>query len=702
MLGYILMSNLVFVTSAGDVVSSTQRQNIHELVPTRQDYSSVYLNVVRRWLDWCERDHPHCRNQFPELPLLPERIVYISQSGEDVHLQRGVGRRARYATLSYCWGGYITIKTTTDNLQRHMVSLSASDLPRTFRDAIAVCKHLAISYLWIDSLCILQDSKTDWEIQSAMMDTIYHNSTVTLAAAGASDPSQGLFIPSRLGHDIFPLPCAVGDDKVQGYLLQHDEFISTVDFLQNRGWCTQELQLSRRLICFYNGDLLWQCIECRRTRNSGWLNAGFQGSLRIQLNLLKESFARPYQLVFRSEQHERSYSPDTITQNDGRHRSGPLETFNDKASILVDFREPSMQDSMPPQTITQSMNGPLHQFLDQCARFGLYYFWYMFIEEYSQCHLTEPADKLPALAGIASRIHSITKDNYLAGHWRRELPRSLFWQYKRWFVSLRRVVPYRAPSWSWASVDGRGVTWRIPDLFLGDEQAAPIRIIATDIEIDGQNPFGRVLAGSITMRAPTISASWNQSKQGWVTKCPSRPTEVHKLAFSDTLALYDLNGGERIGWWFYDDVMNGILPGEHLTSESSQKEVLARQIRREGSTNWNTLWKRGTYVPSEVLLVKGTYWKHVESIDQVFYGTAGRHTVLVLARLDEGHAHLELPSTSSTATSGAGDARSGRFEGGEISHEEIAERPVQYRRVGIGEVWAWNDEVERIETLTIV
>ncbi|KAH8600698.1 heterokaryon incompatibility protein-domain-containing protein, partial [Bisporella sp. PMI_857] len=66
-------------------------------------------------------------------------------------------------------------------------------LPKTFQDTILVAQRLNISYIWIDSLCIIQDSAEDWQAESAIMGQIYSNCTLNIAAAGASDGSVGLF-----------------------------------------------------------------------------------------------------------------------------------------------------------------------------------------------------------------------------------------------------------------------------------------------------------------------------------------------------------------------------------------------------------------------------------------------------------------------------------------------------------------------------
>jgi len=100
----------------------------------------------------------------------------------------------RYACLSHCWGPVDdVIKSTVDTLDEFMVQIPWSRLTRTFQDAVDICRRLGIFFLWVDSLCIVQDSDDDWKEQAAKMADIYENAFVTLAATKAQDSSSGLY-----------------------------------------------------------------------------------------------------------------------------------------------------------------------------------------------------------------------------------------------------------------------------------------------------------------------------------------------------------------------------------------------------------------------------------------------------------------------------------------------------------------------------
>jgi hypothetical protein len=64
-------------------------------------------------------------------------------------------------------------------------------LPQTIQDAITVSKKLRIKHIWVDALCLIQDSTEDWEKESARMASVYQNAFVTIAATSASASDQG-------------------------------------------------------------------------------------------------------------------------------------------------------------------------------------------------------------------------------------------------------------------------------------------------------------------------------------------------------------------------------------------------------------------------------------------------------------------------------------------------------------------------------
>ena len=110
------------------------------------------------------------------------------------HLHQDGPLTSDYMTLSHCWGSSPTfLKLTLANINSMRHENHVSVLPKTFSDAIMVARYLAVRFLWIDALCIIQDSHEDWLQESALMQEVYSNSLCNIAAAKSFDNDQGLF-----------------------------------------------------------------------------------------------------------------------------------------------------------------------------------------------------------------------------------------------------------------------------------------------------------------------------------------------------------------------------------------------------------------------------------------------------------------------------------------------------------------------------
>ncbi|PMD17228.1 HET-domain-containing protein, partial [Hyaloscypha hepaticicola] len=96
-------------------------------------------------------------------------------------------------TLSHCWGTKKFLTLTTNNLENSRQRISLEDLTRVFQDAIHVTRFMGIDYIWIDSLCIIQDSPEDWAKESLLMEDVYSNSYCNIAATHASSGEDGCF-----------------------------------------------------------------------------------------------------------------------------------------------------------------------------------------------------------------------------------------------------------------------------------------------------------------------------------------------------------------------------------------------------------------------------------------------------------------------------------------------------------------------------
>jgi hypothetical protein len=147
-------------------------------------------------------------------------VVSISgtESSLAVKLVEASGMKARYCALSHCWGPttQLPLRTTRQNLEQHLIDIPLVQLPRTFHEAILFLHGLGIQYLWIDSLCIIQDDTDDWNTESGKMHLVYRNAALVISAAGASNSRDGLFITDRPNVVVHKIPYSKG--KSTGYV----------------------------------------------------------------------------------------------------------------------------------------------------------------------------------------------------------------------------------------------------------------------------------------------------------------------------------------------------------------------------------------------------------------------------------------------------------------------------------------------------
>jgi hypothetical protein len=181
--------------------------------------SDTCIALARNWSAACTHSagkHELCGK--PDVPLLPNRVIKVSSSDADMKLHISLrDEKARYCALSHCWGGSSPLTTTKSNLTSHTAGLPAP-LPRTFSDAAAVTRALGVEYLWIDSICIVQDSTEDWASEAAKMADVYQNAFVTICADAAIGSNSGFLdkpvrYPQPYTKLVYPKPAGDGSES---------------------------------------------------------------------------------------------------------------------------------------------------------------------------------------------------------------------------------------------------------------------------------------------------------------------------------------------------------------------------------------------------------------------------------------------------------------------------------------------------------
>lgn len=140
--------------------------------------------MIRRWLVECTEQHgEECHFNLPPVRKLPSHLINVCPPGKSldtVNLERLATSTAdlKYAALSYTWGPSQRGITTTQNYGSYIQGIKTSLLARAIQDAIWVTRKLGLQYLWVDSLCIIQDSDSDKLPELGKMDSIYSFSTL--------------------------------------------------------------------------------------------------------------------------------------------------------------------------------------------------------------------------------------------------------------------------------------------------------------------------------------------------------------------------------------------------------------------------------------------------------------------------------------------------------------------------------------------
>lgn len=405
------------------------------------------LRRIKNWIQTCRETHAH---KFPGAPKLPTRVLEIMGDGSEVAVRLSGGALGDYAALSHCWGPVQPTTLNRDTATNLMAGAKTSTLPRSFQDAVWVAHELGLRWLWIDSLCILQDDAEDWAQESGRMSDVYGHAYLTISASRAAGCTEGFLsdrklpdyvsIPLQAGHseDIlaFVLPRKYAGDARRCVRLEEEP-------LSSRGWAWQERYLSQRTLHFGHRQTFF---ECQRT---------FQA----------EDFC--------------SVSPQGV--------------------------------GMCQATITRPAE------------------WIHVIQEYSRRRLTFPGDKLPAVAGLARRLLAKTTSDldtdtdtvpsdgkasthvpstgYLAGLRWDHIIDDLCWGLDSYTPSGERPPTYRAPSWSWASIDGAISYYRCGLPRLANAHDGHIDLDLTE------NPMGKVNGGWLSLHTLRLTAKMPKSDE---------------------------------------------------------------------------------------------------------------------------------------------------------------------------------------------
>lgn len=154
-------------------------------IPHRSTLSRECIAMMSEWVNTCKATHELCR--IDHSPWLPSRLLEVGQDGNVIRLveTRSYDVRGPYAALSHMWGDMSReppLRTLVSNYEDMKAGIASTNLPRNFQDAMTTAHFLGIQYVWIDSLCIIQDLSSDWEKEAATMHQVYKYAHLTIVA----------------------------------------------------------------------------------------------------------------------------------------------------------------------------------------------------------------------------------------------------------------------------------------------------------------------------------------------------------------------------------------------------------------------------------------------------------------------------------------------------------------------------------------
>lgn len=368
----------------------------------------------------------------------------------------------QYAALSYCWGppheAEFQSRTTTRNLEYNLESLNFNALSPVLQDAVRATRNLCIPYLWVDSLCILQDDLSDWHKQCSQMSEIYGKARVTLIAASSRSCSERFLVPRRRFRRClrFPYQSSRRPDIVGSFIVYFTHASSQVVFSSwvsdlsadllhcqwaRRGWTFQENAMASTCIVFGNSEIYFG-------RNNAFVSrlgvAGYIGTRSIT----------------------------NIRRNDDLHQAW--------VSVLKRY------------------------------------------SQFNATSFTNPTDLLPALSGLARLFGNRLQTGYIAGHWVDRLHYSLSFtvdpavraeigESHLWLNDLAKHLvsqTYLVPTWSCLASGGFAI-WQ-----LYSRCRSEISVVECHSQLVSEDPYGAIENASLTLEGFVLdlaSLSWSQS-----------------------------------------------------------------------------------------------------------------------------------------------------------------------------------------------
>ncbi|KAL5382889.1 hypothetical protein PMIN02_009787 [Paraphaeosphaeria minitans] len=430
----------------------------------------------------CKGNHSLCRDRngdFTPHRLLdlsvanPSKAICLRELGADANAEQAA---QEYFALSYRWGiGRGMLQTTSKTLNAYKKNIAWDTLPRAFQEVILFTKSLGVRFLWIDSLCVVQDDPSDKIRASLELKDVYGNASLTIASTSAAEPTKGLFAPQmqtfkvqandskgslskvyvreQPSHYSFKKASDVGSPMNNWELLSDaSKEANARTPLLLRAWAYAERLLSPRVLHFTDSEMLLECREAFQCECGRIDDAAFDPR---KTDTVKQDFAQCAALA----------------DANGHRRMD---------SVVSQLAATSLSDGTDDLSTTPA--NPLE-------------LWSYIVTEYTARNVTYDTDRLMAIAGVAKTISRAIGAGYVAGHWMSSTL-GLLW-YPSEGAQCRRpkqIADRNVPSWSWASVEGSPI-------FFDNSSAMDLACTASFSVNGSQNIFSPFSGDVVELRA---------------------------------------------------------------------------------------------------------------------------------------------------------------------------------------------------------
>ncbi|KAF9774765.1 hypothetical protein IL306_007201 [Fusarium sp. DS 682] len=578
--------------------------------------SVAHWEQAKQWISQCQEHHSLCGKSLGADLSLPTRLLHVEKPTDPTgtpklrlvttseHMAL-YGTSPPYLALSHSWGTQVgtqvplTLKTS--NLQEFCETdgIPVEHMSQNMQDALRVVLGLGYAYLWIDSLCIIQDDSADWARESQKMADVYAGAICTIAATASTSGDGGCFRtrePSALR--IYQISGEEEDEGVEHENLEEEassgyndskgvislRFDDGFDFerhvdrspINHRGWVFQERLLSPRILHFGERMLYWECWQRSASEvfPHGYVYKRYPDdfvddyapritwiSSRQQLEEA-ESDGRglywSYQQGIRDRPPAPADDPDDLLPWDRNRKNRKFTQRGQTSRFWHDIRKASSNSWRCDETEASGFRDSFWRLLmvhhsdNEVGPESFTHIWYQLVQTYSRGQLTFASDKLVAFSAVVNTLQRKHRYTYLAGLWREHLLPGLLWVAQEGSASRRLTMvwpknanpdqnrTYVAPTWTWASLEG------VIDIHLVPENAR-YKIRMSRALATVENVTITSLSGSDMSSAPLQGTLVIDGPMFPVTKIPAPDIRYRKKIWLDT-------GGNRPVWaWFMPD-----------------------------------------------------------------------------------------------------------------------------------------------------